>query len=215
MSLASVVGRDRPGSGDALTVVVDDARMSSVVRWSSENELTAVVARSRDGRRVRLALGTGLTLCWSAEGGVRSRRYEVVDVLGGGDPQWTLRPLGTAETGNRRMAPRADVAVPVGVQGEAGLVVGTSIDLSTSGARIAFPANTPGTPLRPLPAAGETARVVLVLDDVRLELVADVVLLTAPVDGRRELRASFSDLEAPALATLRTAVDRALTALVS
>lgn len=215
MSLASAVGRDRPGTGTALTVVVDDARMSSAVRWSNEHELTAAVARTRDGRRVRLALGTELTLCWSDLGGVRSRRYVVVDVLGGGDPQWTLHPLGPAEAGNRRLAPRADVAVPVGVEGSAGLVVGTTLDLSTSGTRIAFPANPPGSPLRPLPEAGQTARIVLVVEDVRLDFLADVVRLTATADGRRELRASFSDLNEATRAALRATVDRALAAPVS
>ncbi|KQS73769.1 PilZ domain-containing protein [Modestobacter sp. Leaf380] len=215
MGLASAIGRDRPDSGARLTVVVDDARMSSQTRWSSETELTAAVARTRDGRRVRLALGSEITLCWSHLDGVRSRRYQVVDVLGGGDPQWRLHPLAPAESGNRRFAPRADVAVPVGVQGDAGLVVGTTLDLSVSGARIAFPANVPGTPLRPLPDTGQTARVVLVLDDVRLELVAEVVRLDARSDGSREIRAAFSDLDEAARDTLRAAVDQLLAAPVS
>lgn len=215
MTLASAIGRDRPDTGARLTVVADQARLSSEVRWSSETELTAAVARTRDGRRVRLALGTELTLSWSDLGEVRSRRYQVVDVHGGSDPQWRLRPLASAESGNRRLAPRADVVVPVGVQGPDGLVVGTSLDLSASGARIAFPAATPGTRPRPLPEAGESARVVLVLDGTRLELLADVVRATAALDGTRELRAAFTDLDETARAALRSAVDQVLAAMLS
>ncbi|KQS58780.1 hypothetical protein ASG36_12310 [Geodermatophilus sp. Leaf369] len=212
MTLASTVGRDRPDSGARVTVLADDVLHATEVRLSTEVELTAAVARTRDGRRVRLALGTELLLSWSADGGVRARRYRVADVLGGGDPRWSLRPLAPAETGNRRLAPRADIAVPMAVQGPDGLVVGTTVDLSVSGARIAFPEP---TLRRRLPSAGDPARLVLVVDDVRLELDADVVDLAARPGGLRELRVAYLGLDQPTVEALRTTVERLLGERVS
>ncbi len=214
-TLASAIGRDRPDAGARLTVLAEDARLASEVRWSGETELTAAVARTRDGRRVRLALGTELAVSWSDLGEVRSRRYAVVDIHGGGDPQWTLHPLAPAESGNRRLAPRADVAVPIGVQGPEGLLVGTTVDLSVSGARVAFAASPPGVPARSLPAAGTSARIVLLLAGTRLELRADVVVLAARTDGRRELRVAFIELDEVTRAALHAAVEALLTQQVS
>lgn len=215
MTLASTIGRDRPDTGAPLTVVADDARLASEARWSSETELTAAVARTRDGRRVRLGLGSELVVSWSDLGEVRSRRYRVADVVGGGDPLWRLRPLAPAEAGNRRLAPRADLVVPVGVHGPDGLVVGTSIDLSVSGARLAFAAEGPESAARRLPADGEVARLVLVLADTRVEVDAEIVRTSSQAGGARELRAAFTGLDDATRTVLRSAVGRLLDAPVS
>ncbi|MCW2582381.1 MAG: putative Type pilus assembly PilZ [Klenkia sp.] len=207
MTLASTIGRDRPGDGARVTVLHEDVLHATRVGQSTELDLTVAVARTRDARRVRLGLGAGLLLSWSADGSVRSRHYRVDDVQGGVDPQWLLRPLAPAGTGDRRLAPRAVIAVPVAVQGLDGLVVGTSVDLSVSGARISFPES---TQRRGLPGAGGPTRVVLVVDDVRLELDAHVVDLATRPGGVRELRVAYLGLDQATVATLRTTVDRLL-----
>lgn len=211
MSRASLIGHDRPVEGATVSVVVDGARFSSAVRWSGETEMRVAVPRLRDGRRKRLNLGEHLTVSWWDLGKVRSRLYRVNDVAGGGDPQWQLVPAAPSQAGDRRTAPRAAVVVPVAVHGADGLVVGTSVDLSVSGARVVFPAERAGgIRHRVLPGRGEITRLVIVIGDQRLEVPAEVVKLTTSADGVREIRAAFTDLDERTMTTLLAAVVQVL-----
>ena len=183
-----VFGQDRPERGSVLHVVLDGVPLTSTAGASSEHELVAEVPVTRGGRRTRVALGAELVVSWGSRGKVRTRSYQVVDVVttASGRPDWRLVPLTVAAGGTRRAVPRYVVALPAVLVTEHGRLVGETVDISVAGVRLSFPpAALPG---QDVPAPGTTAELAVLVDGERTALAAVVVRSGVLADGTRDVR---------------------------
>lgn len=204
-------GLSRPERGSTVEVVAagSSTHARSPVQSSLEQELVLEVGTDPAGRRVRLALGSVVSVWWTPEDTpVRCRGYEVVDIRGGVVPTWRLRPLGPPTDGDRRAAPRAPLHVPVGLAMPSGMLLGETADLGEGGLRAIFtaePTSGYGDVTHPLPEIGERATLAVALDGGRIELRCRVVARHRLADGRRTLRVAFEDVPDDVRSRLRAA----------
>ncbi len=184
----SVFGRDRPERGSVLHVVLEGVPLTSTAGASSEHELVAEVPLTRAGRRARVALGAVLQVSWGSRGTVRTRAYQVADVVtaAGGRPDWRLVPLAPADEGTRRAVPRHDVTVPAVLVVDDVRLAGETVDISVAGVRLSFPPADAAT--HPLPAPGAEGELAVLLAGERTAVPVTVVRAGLLPDGTRDVR---------------------------
>lgn len=184
----NVFGKDRPERGSVLHVVLEGVPLTSTAGASSEHELVAEVPMTRSGRRARIALGTVLQVSWGSRGTVRTRTYQVSDVVtsAGGRPDWRLVPLAPADDGTRRAVPRYDVTLPAVLVVDEVRLAGETVDISVAGVRLGFPPADPAT--HPLPAPGTVGELAVLIDGERTAVPVSVVRSGLLPDGTRDVR---------------------------
>lgn len=183
-----VFGQDRPERGSVLHVVLDGVPLTSTAGASSEHQLLTEVPMTRAGRRARVSLGAQLQVSWGSRGKVRTRTYQVQDVVttASGRPDWRLVPLASAAEGTRRAVPRYEVALPAVLVVDGVHLAGETVDISVAGVRLAFsPAGAGGADL---PEPGAEAELAVLLDGTRTSVAAVVVRSAVLPDGVRDVR---------------------------
>lgn len=183
-----VFGQDRPERGSVLHVVLEGVPLTSTAGASSEHELVAEVPLSRSGRRARVALGAMLQVSWGSRGKVRTRTYQVADVVTpvGGRPDWRLIPVAPADEGTRRAVPRHTVALPAVLVVDDVRLAGETVDISVAGVRLSFPPADLAT--HPLPEPGTEGELAVLVAGERTAVPVTVVRSGLLPDGTRDVR---------------------------
>jgi hypothetical protein len=196
----------------------DASTQADVTLVSRGITVTACVTRSDEHRLVVSPAGVGRSWHESIKPGDAVEVYWVsgyeertlpakISAIDSTDdaPSWRLQPTGPAERSQRRKAVRAKVAVPIVLPWAAGLLRGTTLDLSESGLKALVDGW--GLP----PESGTPVEVTLSLDeDVTLDLAGDVAWGSDRGTGQWVLAIQFTEVDDRKADTLRRRVFRAL-----
>ena len=186
-----VPGVDVPEVKDVVDVVADgrDSSLVSFVEAASDQEIVLTVARGRDDLRVSLPVGERFQILWRGIDELRSRPV----VWGGvdrGEPRgWRGRPAAPATRGQRRRAVRVQMGRTVQMDVGNVQLVGTTLDVSEGGMRVAL-----GRDVVTPPAPGVVAAIRLQLSRGEVACAAEVLQHFHREDGPPFLSFRFIDL---------------------
>jgi hypothetical protein len=198
---------DRPDASTQADVTLVSRGITVTACVTRSDEFGLVVSPAGAGRAWHETIKPGdpVEVYWVSGYEERTLPATIASVEHAEQPSWHLTPTGQAERSQRRKAVRAKVSVPIVLPWSAGLLRGTTIDLSESGLKALVDGW--GLP----PEAGTPVRVTLTLeDDVTIDLAGEVAWGSDRGTGQWVLALQFTDVDERAGDTLRRRVFRAL-----
>jgi hypothetical protein len=198
---------DRPDASTQADVTLVSRGITVTACVTRSDEAGLVVSPAGVGRSWHESVKPGdpVEVYWVSGYEERTLPARVASVDLAVEPRWHLLPTGPAERSQRRKAVRAKVSLPVVMPWSAGLLRGTTIDLSESGLKAlvdgwGLPPES-GVPLNPT---------ITLEDGITLDLRGEVAWSSDRGTGQWVLALQFTDVSDGAGDTLRRRVFRAL-----
>jgi hypothetical protein len=198
---------DRPDASTQADVTLVSRGITVTACVTRSDDFGLVVSPATAGRSWQDSIKPGdpVEVYWVSGYEERTLPARVASVEHEAESYWHLTPTGPAERSQRRKAVRAKVVLPIVLPWSAGLVRGTTIDLSESGLKALVDGW--GLP----PESGTPVRLTLSLeDDITLDLAGEVAWGSDRGTGQWVLAVQFTDVGERAGDTLRRRVFRAL-----